>query len=117
MLHPCPACGFLVFDQPAGSYDVCPVCDWEDDHVQLRYPGMRGGANRESLRQYQDRILKRFPSDVQEAGEWQRDRSWRPVRDDECATERMPGSGTEYFEAVSEEAPPYYWQRSTGHPE
>jgi hypothetical protein len=43
--YPCPACGFEVFDDAPGSYDLCPVCDWEDDGVQLRYPSMRGGAN------------------------------------------------------------------------
>lgn len=47
---PCPCCGFLTCDEePGGSYDICPVCFWEDDPVQLRDPDYRGGANKVSL--------------------------------------------------------------------
>ena len=28
---------------------ICPVCGWEDDPSQKRYPDMEGGANAESL--------------------------------------------------------------------
>src|SRR5437588_8116600 len=45
----CPCCGFYTLDQPHGSYDICPVCFWEDDPVQFRDPAYRGGANRVSL--------------------------------------------------------------------
>ena len=47
--YPCPCCGHLVFAEPPGSYDICPICFWEDDPVQLRWPELRGGANRPSL--------------------------------------------------------------------
>lgn len=47
--YPCPCCGHLVFDEPPGSYALCPVCWWEDDAVQLRWPRYAGGANRPSL--------------------------------------------------------------------
>jgi hypothetical protein len=46
--HPCPCCGYLVFDE-AGSDDICPICGWEDDVSQLRFATMSGGANRPSL--------------------------------------------------------------------
>ena len=49
--HPCPCCGFIVFAEEPGSYDLCPVCNWEDDAVQARDPEYRGGANVESLRE------------------------------------------------------------------
>lgn len=29
-----------------GSYEICPVCFWEDDRVQFRWPAMSGGANK-----------------------------------------------------------------------
>lgn len=51
-LGACPCCGHLVFDAGwgwPGSYEICPVCFWEDDGVQLRFPSMAGGANRPSL--------------------------------------------------------------------
>jgi hypothetical protein len=47
--YPCPCCGHLVFEQPPGNYEICPVCFWEDDIVQLAYPLMGGGANKLSL--------------------------------------------------------------------
>ena len=31
------------------EYDICPVCGWEADRVQERFPGMEGGANRMCL--------------------------------------------------------------------
>ena len=46
---PCPCCGRLTFDSAPGSYDVCPVCFWEDDLSQLRWPATAGGANHPSL--------------------------------------------------------------------
>ena len=47
---PCPCCGFLTLSsEPPGSYEVCPVCFWEDDGVQFEDPDYAGGANRESL--------------------------------------------------------------------
>lgn len=46
---PCPSCRFLVFGEPPGSYEICDLCGWEDDHVQLANPAMGGGANKEKL--------------------------------------------------------------------
>ncbi|MFD9064777.1 CPCC family cysteine-rich protein [Kitasatospora purpeofusca] len=45
--RPCPCCGRLVLDAEEGrpgSSVVCPVCSWEDDPVQLRWP-FAPGAN------------------------------------------------------------------------
>lgn len=48
--YPCPVCGYLVFDEPPGSYAVCPVCNWEDDALQLEYATtLAGGANAYTL--------------------------------------------------------------------
>jgi len=38
-----------VFCEPPGSYDICPICFWEDDVVQLAFPDLAGGANKCSL--------------------------------------------------------------------
>lgn len=52
ILHPCPCCGFRTMeDEWRGSYQLCPVCDWEDDGVQYDDPDYRGGANEISLNQ------------------------------------------------------------------
>ena len=44
----CPVCGKYYFSEP-GSYEICPVCGWEDDSSQKQYPDMEGGANKDSL--------------------------------------------------------------------
>ncbi len=52
--YPCPCCGYYTLDQePPGTFELCPICFWEDDGVQFRDPDYEGGANRESLRQAQ----------------------------------------------------------------
>ena len=59
MKYTCPCCGYKTFNQELnGSYDVCPVCFWEDDPIQLADPDYEGGANRVSLRQAQKNFIK-----------------------------------------------------------
>ena len=54
MGYPCPCCGYKTLPKPAGgTYDICPVCFWEDDGVQLDDPDYPGGANKPSLREAQ----------------------------------------------------------------
>lgn len=84
--YPCPCCGYLVFSDPPGSYGICPVCFWEDDHIQLRWPDRPGGANKPSLAQAQEnfaaigaceaRLLRHVRPPL--AGE-ARDPGWHPV--------------------------------------
>lgn len=51
MQYQCPCCQFwTIFDDcPPGTYQICPVCGWEDDNVQYHDPYFRGGANEVSL--------------------------------------------------------------------
>ena len=111
--YPCPACGFLVFDEPPGSYAICEICDWEDDPVQLAYPMMGGGANRESLLECQRAILATVPVSIVEYRGIERDRSWRPLNERDCLPDpRTPIDGIGYFHAAGEVEPEYYWLRS-----
>jgi hypothetical protein len=50
--YTCPCCGFKVFDDVPGSFEICPICYWEDEAKQLRYP-LETGANTFSLVQSQ----------------------------------------------------------------
>ena len=43
----CPICG----KAKVGEYDICPVCKWENDPIQLERPELGGGANRMALRE------------------------------------------------------------------
>lgn len=52
MKYPCPCCGYLTLDDSKnGSYEICPVCFWENDAVQNDDPFFAGGANKQSLTQ------------------------------------------------------------------
>lgn len=86
MRFPCPCCGHLVFREPPGSYSICPVCFWEDDMVQLRWPDYAGGANAPSLIDSQRHFAEhgameeRFKSNVRRArADEPREEHWRPV--------------------------------------
>ena len=84
--YPCVCCGHLTMEKPPGSYQICPICFWEDDLVQLRWPDSCVAANRTSLieahQNFQDygacdeRSLEhvRAPEDDEPL-----DRSWRPI--------------------------------------
>lgn len=50
MMYPCSCCGFLTREEDRlGTYDVCPVCGWEDDYSQVLDPHYSEGANGVSL--------------------------------------------------------------------
>ena len=114
---PCPCCGYLVFTEPPGSYEVCPICYWEDDAVQLEFATNGGGANRVSLVEGQHNFASvgaceermvahiRPPTEADE-----RDPTWRPIDQNvdrfenwrEANALRAPGLGEEL----------YYWRPS-----
>ena len=53
-LLPCPCCGAHTLDE-LGTYEICAVCNWEDDPIQSTDPDYAGGANKESLKAAQIR--------------------------------------------------------------
>jgi hypothetical protein len=123
---PCPACGYLTSSFP-GSFDLCPICWWEDDPVQLQCPDQRGGANGPSLIESQRHFAECSASDpalrdkVQPPGPAdRRDPKWRPwdaAKDTAAASDIK--SGKDYFDAVGpadgalarDPATFYYWLR------
>ena len=46
----CPVCGEYEFES-ADDFEICKVCGWEDDGIQLATPNLSGGAKRMSLTQ------------------------------------------------------------------
>ena len=57
--YPCPCCGYLTyFHEPDGTYEICPVCRWEDDPVQSNDPDRGGGANVVSLNEARENFEK-----------------------------------------------------------
>lgn len=41
----CSCCEYYTLSEANGSYEICPVCYWEDDEVQDSNPAYAGGAN------------------------------------------------------------------------
>ena len=74
--HPCPCCGHLTLLTPPGSYDLCPVCRWEDDGGQLRYPLRADGANGISL--YDAQRVRRRKGGRRPRADEPLDEGWRP---------------------------------------
>lgn len=65
---PCPCCGHLVFDFEPGFHQVCPICGWEDDLCQLRFPLMPGGGNVVSLFEAQQNFRRHGASERRNRG-------------------------------------------------
>jgi hypothetical protein len=109
---PCPSCGFIVFDEPTGSYDICPICGWEDDSVQLKYPALPMGANKGGLYFWQKENLIQIPPGILEYHGYFRDPDWRPLREEDLKIDpTQPVNGLDYFYSAAEDAPPYYWKK------
>ncbi|MDT2660324.1 CPCC family cysteine-rich protein [Enterococcus hulanensis] len=45
MRYKCDCCGYYTLLEE--SDEICPVCGWQEDNVQRRYPDSTGGANYE----------------------------------------------------------------------
>jgi len=116
-IYPCPACGFLVFSEPPGSYEICHFCGWEDDAVQLANPTSAGGANSESLIEAQRRALVAHPLATTTANGYLRDRTWRPVSEEEAQAHRdqVQARGC-WANHAADGVDGYYWRRRSSDP-
>ena len=115
---PCPCCGYLVFSEGPGSYEICPICFWEDDGLQLECAtSLSGGANHTTLYEAQRNFAalgaceERSLDDVRlpDPGD-RRDPSWRMIdlNLDEFETWSDPGRKS----APSLDESLYYWRAS-----
>jgi hypothetical protein len=113
--YPCPCCGYLVFHGPPGSYEICPICFWEDDAVELELATTRvGGANGISLREAQANFAsfgacdERCIPSCRPPGDTPRDPAWRPIDPARDRFEAMDAPDRRHAPAVSEVL--YYWR-------
>lgn len=57
--YACPCCYFLTLSEaPPGTFEICPVCNWEDDDVQFHNQDYKGGANDVSLKEAKNNFKK-----------------------------------------------------------
>ena len=82
-LLPCPACGFETLSEAYGCYEICEVCGWEDDPVQLANPCRTEGANSESLASAQRAFVEKPHVDFEVYNGFIRCTRWRPLSDEE----------------------------------
>jgi len=121
MSFPCPCCGHLVFPESPGSYEICPICYWEDDAIQLRWPDWAGGANRPSLVEAQQNFIQfsamedRFVPNVRPPTEPERlDEGWRPIDVDRDQFEPL---GIQQAAWPRDATELYYWRPTFWGPE
>lgn len=57
ILYKCPCCNYNTLkEKPTGTFQICPICNWEDDDVQFNNPDYKGGANFDSLNEHKKKI-------------------------------------------------------------
>ena len=116
---PCPCCGYLVFNLPPGYHGSCPICRWEDDLAQLRFPLMPGSSNRVSLIEAQRNFsnygsVDRFhirDTRKPELGDM-RESGWRPLNEDLDNIEE-PQRGIDYSCNYPQDTTVLYYWRET----
>ncbi len=56
----CPVCGKYTFEED-DNFEICPICNWQDDGVQRDDPNYAGGANKMSLKEAKEAYAKGEP--------------------------------------------------------
>lgn len=115
---PCPCCGYLVFESQPGSNATCPICHWEDDLAQLRFPRMPGSANGVSLESAQRNFPTLGVAERRHAGlgrqprqDETRESNWRPLDPGRDNIEE-PQGGINYADSypLGDTTVLYYWR-------
>jgi hypothetical protein len=115
---PCPCCGYFVFYRQPGNHENCPICLWEDDLAQLRFPRMPGSANSVSLEQAQHNFADFGTAERRHRGEGRepfdeetREDGWRPL-DASLDNVEEPQGGIDYSDSypLADTTVLYYWR-------
>ena len=122
--YPCPCCGYFTLRSAPPSHDICKICFWHEDGVQLRYPH-ETGANKVTLIEGQKNFAligakeERIQPHVRPVNKSNiRDSTWRSIDLDKDDFERLPDFGAmseDEYKAFRKSAPfdstrLYYWR-------
>jgi hypothetical protein len=107
-----------VFAQQPGGHEKCPICQWEDDLAQLRFPRLPGSSNHVSLEDAQQNFVRCGAAERRNAArsrspahDESRDEGWRPLdaaRDNIEEPERGVPYGDSY--PLADTTVLYYWR-------
>lgn len=119
MKYTCPCCGYLSFNSPPGSHEICTICFWEDDISQLRFALQSGGANKESLivsqKNFEEMgsIERRFVTQTRDPSDFdERDPEWRKI-DLSKDNFEVPILGKDYGNSYPNDPTTlYYWEEN-----
>jgi hypothetical protein len=113
--YPCVCCGYLAIDRPA-QYDICPICFWEDDDIQLTFV-LSGGANHVSLIDAQKNFMSfgacesRVRNLVRQPSfEETKDPGWRPIDPGKDLQTTRDEDGKITTKLKDDVSPYYYWR-------
>lgn len=87
MKYTCPCCGYKSLSEKAsGTDEICKICFWQDDGVQLNNPFFEGGANKVSLYEGQQNFISFGACEIEmkhhvrvPTSEDEFDEKWRPI--------------------------------------
>jgi hypothetical protein len=105
--------------QPGGN-ERCPICLWEDDLAQLRFPNLPGSANHVSLDEAQHNFADFGVAERRHRGagraplnEEVREKSWRPL-DPARDNIEQPERGINYADSypLADTTVLYYWRET-----
>jgi hypothetical protein len=106
--YTCPCCGYKVFEETPGSDDICPICFWHDDLIDLETMYEPMGPNKVSLEQAQKNYAefgakeKRLVENVRPATNFEKDENWRML-------DRIKDTPKDIDPEAKEPSDLYYW--------
>ena len=118
LAYACVCCGYRTLSEPPGSHEICPVCGWEDDVYQLRWPYRSGGANEPSLIEAQRSVTAQGSSSEStqvrqpaDEADFDREPFWRPI---EVGRDRFEPHGGHLALWPEDRTVLYWWRRRAG---
>lgn len=96
MKYTCKCCGFKTLDSES-NFDICEICDWEDDEVQNNNPLLKIWANKDSLYQCQLNIISQIPINIKKYNWFERDENWTVLSKDNLIDQKNIKNWLDYF--------------------
>ncbi len=108
--HTCVCCGHRVFDN-LFNFEICPVCGWEDDPLQIRFP-LEKGSNRVCLVEAQVNfaktgVLYKGFLNFSDGKKYEKDPKWRAF--DKKDKIELREDGINEIEYPTDMTKLYYW--------